>query len=127
MIFSNGNHSKAVQYGVLGRVKAKLKTHSNVVTLPKNYPTTKLCTKCGKWHDELKLWNRTFKCTCGVEEDRDIHAAKNMIWLYNNLKVGTEHTKLTRVEMESLVKGIIHSNGQTLSAKHEAAIPLGWR
>ncbi len=116
-----GNHSKAVQYGVLGRVKAKLKQHSNVIVLPKNYPTTKLCTKCGRWHDELKLWNRTFKCQCGVEEDRDVHATQNMIWLYEHLKVGTEHTKLTRVEMESLVKGIIHSNGQTPSVKHEAA------
>ena len=108
----NGNHSKAVQYGVLGRVKAKLKLHNNVIILPKNYPTTKLCTKCGKWHDELKLWDRTFRCSCGVEADRDIHAAQNMVWLYENFKVGAEHTKLTRVEMESLVKGILDAGGQ---------------
>lgn len=121
--WQSGNHSKAVQYSVLGRVKAKLKLHNNVVILPKNYPTTKLCTNCGKWHDELKLWNRTFKCKCGVEEDRDIHAAQNMVWLYEHIYVGAEHTKLKRVEMESLVKGIINSGDQTLSAKHEAAIP----
>ena len=118
-----GNHSKAVQYGVLGRVKAKLKLHNNVVILPKNYPTTKLCINCGKYHDELKLWNRTFKCGCGIKEDRDIHAAQNMVWLYKHIYVGAEHTKLKRVEIESLVKGIINSGDQILPAKHEAAIP----
>ena len=111
-------HGKAVQHSVLGRVKAKLKIMPNVVVLGKTVPTTKLCTKCGQWHDEIKVWNRTFKCGCGVEMDRDIHAAKNMVWFYEN-NVGVGRTKIKRVEMKALVDAALSSENQLLSAKLE--------
>lgn len=114
----SGGHGKAVQHSVLGRVKTKLKSKSNVVVLGKTVPTTKLCTKCGQWHDEIKVWNRVFKCDCGVEMDRDIHAAQNMIWFYEN-NVGVERTKVKRVEIEALVKEALASSNQLLSEKHE--------
>ena len=42
-------------------------------------PTTQMCPNCGSLH-KLSLTQRTYKCpNCGYEEDRDIHAAKNMI------------------------------------------------
>lgn len=113
-------HGKAVQHSVLGRVKAKLKLKSNTVVLDKYLPTTKFCTECGLWHDELKVWDRTFSCSCGVKMDRDIHAAQNMVWFFENY-VGVGHAKVKRVEMESiLIKIISDSNKQTLSVKHEA-------
>ena len=112
-------HGKAVQHSVLGRVKAKLLQNPNVVVLGKTVPTTKLCTKCGQWHDEIKVWDRTFKCDCGVEMDRDIHAAQNMVWFYKN-NVGVGRTKVKRVEMEALVKEALASSSQLLSEKHEA-------
>ena len=112
-------HGKAVQHSVLGRVKAKLLQNPNVVVLGKTVPTTKLCTKCGQWHDEIKVWDRTFKCDCGVEMDRDIHAAQNMVWFYKN-NVGVGRTKVKRVEMEALVKEALASSNQLLSEKHEA-------
>lgn len=115
----SGGHGKAVQHSVLGRVKIKLKSKPNVVVLGKTVPTTKLCTKCGQWYDEIKVWNRTFKCDCGVEMDRDIHAAQNMVWFYKN-NVGVERTKVKRVEMEALVKEVLASSNQLLSEKHEA-------
>ena len=118
--WQKSNHGKAIQQSVLGRVKAKLKLSPNVVILNKFVPTTKLCTNCGTWHDELKLWNRTFKCDCGICLDRDIHAAQNMIWFYNH-NVGVEHTKLTRVEMEALIIDALAINNQLPSMKHEAA------
>lgn len=111
-------HGKAVQHSVLGKVKSKLKAKNNVVILSKTVPTTKLCTKCGQWHDELKVWDRTFKCDCGVSMDRDIHAAQNMVWFYEN-KVGVERTKIKRVEMEALVDAALSSESQLLSEKHE--------
>ena len=111
-------HGKAVQHSVLGRVKSKLKTASNVVVLGKTVPTTKLCTKCGQWHDEIKVWNRTFKCDCGIEIDRDVHAAKNMVWFYEN-NVGVERTKIKRMEMKALVDRAIAMENQLLSAKYE--------
>jgi len=95
-------HGKTVQHSILGRVKSKLLESPKTVVLSKSCPTTKLCTKCGEFHDELKVWDRTFKCECGIEMDRDVHAAKNMIWFYEN-KIGVERTEYKRVEMKALV------------------------
>ena len=111
-------YGKAVQHSVLGRVKTKLLQNPNVVVLGKTVPTTKLCTKCGVWHDEIKVWNRTFKCECGVEMDRDIHAAQNMVWFYEN-NVGVERTKVKRLEMKALVDLAIAKGNQLLSVKDE--------
>jgi putative transposase len=111
-------HGKAVQHSVLGRVKSKLLLNPNTVVLGKTVPTTKLCTKCGQWHDELKVWDRTFKCDCGVEMDRDIHAAQNMVWFHEN-NVGVERTKVKRLEMKALVDQALAMENQLLSAKDE--------
>ena len=117
--WQKNGHGKAVQHSTLGRVKSKLKQMPNVVILGKTVPTTKMCTKCGVWHDELKVWDRTFKCDCGVEMDRDIHAAKNMVWFYEN-NVGVERTKFKRMEIEALVDQIIsNQENQLLSVKYE--------
>ena len=99
-------------------MKSKLLQNPNVVVLGKTVPTTKLCTKCGVWHDEIKVWNRTFKCECGVEMDRDIHAAQNMVWFYEN-NVGVERTKVKRLEMKALVDQAIAMGSQLSSKKDE--------
>lgn len=111
-------HGKAVQHSILGRVKSKLIQSPNVIVLNKTVPTTKLCTKCGVWHDEMKIWNRTFKCECGIEMDRDIHAAQNMVWFYEN-NVGVERIKVKRLEMKALVDQAIAIGSQLLSKKDE--------
>ena len=61
---------------------------------------------CGRFHDEMKLWDRTFRCSCGTEMDRDVHAARNMVWLYEN-NVGVGRTDLKRVEMVALVNSVL--------------------
>ena len=109
---SNG-HGKKVQQSILGRVKAKLKLKSNVVVLDRFIPTTKLCSNCGKIHDEMKLSDRTFKCECGCNEDRDVNAAKNMVWLFEN-NVGVGRTKVTRVEIESLISNVIRDQVRSM-------------
>ena len=50
--------------------------------LDKYIPTTKWCPRCHKLN-ELSLNDRTYKCECGYQEDRDIHAAKNMLVIKN--------------------------------------------
>ena len=95
-----GRHGKSVQHSVLGRVKTKLKSLPKTVVLDRSVPTTKFCSCCGQYN-ELKLWNRTFKCSCGVEMDRDVHAAQNMVWFYEN-NVGVERTNIKRVETKAL-------------------------
>lgn len=112
------NYGKAVHHSVLGRVKCKLRTKKNCHMIDRWFPTTKLCTNCGTYNDNLKLRNRKFVCPeCGITDNRDIHAAKNMIWIYDNIVVGLGRTKLTRVEIEPLVRQIL--SNQVLSAKHE--------
>ena len=125
-------HGKAVQHSILGIVKSKLKTMPNVVVLGKTVPTTKLCTKCGVWHDEIRVWNRTFKCECGVEMDRDVHAAQNMVWFYEN-NVGVERTKIKRMEMESLVSRALSVGPEKSICESQTSVsevrrfqPLGW-
>jgi putative transposase len=111
-------HGKKVQHSVLGRVKAKLKTKSNVVVLDKYVPTTKVCIECGCYHDELKVSDRTFRCDCGVEMDRDIHAAQNMVWFYEN-NVGVGRTELKRVEMQEKILDAIEHSKQSALLNHE--------
>lgn len=115
-------NGKSVQHSVLGRVKAKLCTKQNCHMIDRWFPTTKLCTNCGTYNDNLKLSDRKFVCPkCGITDNRDIHAAKNMIWIYDNIVVGLGRTDLKRVEMEPLVRQICLS-GQVMSAKPEDTI-----
>lgn len=52
----------------------------------------------------MSLGERTFICKCGVSEDRDIHAAKNMVWIYKNL-VGRDAAEFTLKEFRTSVAG----------------------
>lgn len=73
----NNNDSK-------GLVKSKLKELKNVVVLDSSLPTTQFCTRCGRLN-KIPLSQRVYKCSCSrKKEDRDIHAAKNMIWFYDH-------------------------------------------
>lgn len=110
------NHGKAVQHSILGRVKSKLIADDKVVVLNKYIPTTKLCTNCGRIHNEIQLCDRQFVCSCGVSENRDIHSAKTMVWLNN---VGAGRTDFKRVEFEALLNTIFGVK-QPETMKHEA-------
>ena len=91
---------RKIQRSVLGRVKARLSSNPRVTVLDKHVATTATCV-CGvkTKHTPDK---RTFVCSsCGYSDDRDIHAAKNMIRLsgVDNLILGTGRTELTPVEL----------------------------
>lgn len=97
--WSKGGHGKAVQHSILGRVKKKLKTMENVTVLGRFAPTTKLCFHCGEVHNEIKVWDRVFRCDCGVCCDRDIHAAQCMVWMYlNDFQIPMERRNTMQVE-----------------------------
>ena len=109
---------KKIQHSVLGRVKQKLMNNPNCVVISSTLPTTKVCRNCGKYHDEMTLNDRVFRCECGVEEDRDIHASKNMIFFYKN-NIGMGRTKFKHVEIEAQILEAISKFAQ--SGKHEAS------
>ena len=120
-----GGHGKAVQHSILGRVKKKLKVMDNVHVLSRFAPTTKLCFHCGEVHNEIKLRDRVFKCGCGVCMDRDIHAAKCMVWMYlNNFQIPTEHRNTMRTENKTSDKYSSKKKVKSRSLKFEAHSPL---
>ena len=94
--------SKVVQHSCMGMIKSKLMKLDNVIILDKYIPTTKWCPRCHKLN-ELSLNDRTYICECGYQEDRDIHAAKNML-VIQNLIVPTEHREVTLMEFNNSVK-----------------------
>ena len=85
--YSRARGSRSIQYGILGRVKAKLVDHPRVTVLKRNVATTATCI-CGE-KTPHSLDKRTYFCPkCGYSAPRDLHAAKNMYRLAtkNNIK-----------------------------------------
>ena len=99
--------SKIVQHSCMGMIKEKLKQLPQTIVLDKFIPTTKWCPKCHKLN-ELSLNDRTYVCECGYQEDRDIHAAQNMLniknLVLNSNLVPTEHREVTLMEFNNSVK-----------------------
>ena len=99
--------SKVVQHSCMGLIKSKLMKLDNVIILDKYIPTTKWCPRCHKLN-ELSLDDRTYKCECGYSNDRDIHAAQNMLNIKNLVSektlVPTEHREVTLMEFNNSVK-----------------------
>ena len=85
-----GLFGRTVQHSVLGIVKAKLIRNERVTVLPSREPTTKYCPVCGKLKKDITLADRVYECSCGYREDRDIHAARNMILLANPNTCGAQ-------------------------------------
>ena len=85
-----GNENKGkrrkIQHSCLGQIKARLKNMNNSVVIAKFIPTTKFCRKCGSIKNDLRQEDRTYECHCGHVEDRDVHAAKNMVWIWKKLQ-----------------------------------------
>ena len=101
-----GLFGKQVQHSCMGLVKAKLKTLPQTIILDKWIPTTKLCPKCGTVNKFITLEDRTYHCGCGYELDRDIHSAKNMLFIKDLVFkkhnfVPTEHREITLAEFKT--------------------------
>ena len=94
----DGMSGSKIQHSILGRIKSKLVNNDRTIILDKWFPTTKYYRHCGS-KVELELKDRIFECPkCKTKEDRDIHAANNMIYfylIYNKLdRSGTDQTSI---------------------------------
>ena len=50
-----------------------------LVVAPRDFPSTKRCSRCGWVAPTLPLSQRVFRCeACGLEADRDLNAALNL-------------------------------------------------
>ncbi len=56
---------------------------SQLVVVPRYYPSSRKCSKCGYVLSELTLSMREWVCPqCGCTHDRDINAAVNLVQYY---------------------------------------------
>ena len=49
-----------------------------LVLADKFYPSSKRCSQCGKIKKDLRLKDRVYKCSCGLNIDRDLNASRNL-------------------------------------------------
>ena len=77
----NPGFARNIQHSYLGRIKSKLimlEKSGRSFEISKWSPSTKFCPQCGSLNRGITLSDRVFKCDCGYEFDRDVHAARNV-------------------------------------------------
>lgn len=65
--------------------------------MPERYKFLDLCYECSALNT-ITLKDRQYICDCGLNEDRDIKAAKTVMFIAQN-KVPTEHRDFKPVEL----------------------------
>ena len=79
-----------------------------VVEVGRFFPSSKICNSCGWINNGLKLQDRTWKCKCGREVDRDLNAAKNILdeGLRLDISVGTtDYGRGAKISLEKFSTG----------------------
>ncbi|CAG8553001.1 9599_t:CDS:2 [Cetraspora pellucida] len=80
---------------------------------PKN--TSKTCFNCKTIKGDLELKDRIFICACGYEENRDVNAAKNLLY----------KAQTTEQELSSLGKNMVYDLfAETPTEKHSSSNSL---
>jgi putative transposase len=93
---------KMLSTSIGGIISALTKKAHTLIEVPKNFPSTKTCSKCGNIQD-MPLDKRVYVCEnkkCGNIMDRDYNSSIDME-IEGLKQVGTERIKLTPAEIES--------------------------
>ncbi|WP_334685467.1 transposase [Clostridium perfringens] len=82
-MMKNKHLSKAIASQKFFEFKTKLmsKCKQNNIELrivDRFYPSSKTCSQCGKVKKDLKLSDRIYKCSCGLDIDRDLNSSINL-------------------------------------------------
>lgn len=82
-MMKNRHLAKAVQeqclYEFKRQIQYKCKKYGiEFVEADKWFPSSKMCSCCGKIKKDLKLSDRVYKCSCGLNIDRDLNASINL-------------------------------------------------
>ena len=82
-MMKNRHLSKAIQNEGFFEFRKQIEYKCNVsgiklIIADRFYPSSKLCSCCGKIKKDLKLSDRTYRCECGNIIDRDFQAALNL-------------------------------------------------
>lgn len=120
----NKGFARNIQHSYLGRLKAKLvelQKTGRSFEISKWSPSTKFCPQCGSLNDGIRLSDRVFKCSCGYQFDRDVHAAKN-VKLFGSTK---RAECLEQTSVDSLITTALEFSktaNQEIEAKTKAAV-----
>ncbi|CAG1009544.1 MAG: transposase [Candidatus Methanoperedens sp.] len=93
---------KMLSTSIGGIISALTKKAHTLIEVPKNFPSTKTCSKCGNIQD-MPLDKRIYVCEnkkCGNIMDRDYNSSIDME-IEGLKQVGTERIELTPAEIES--------------------------
>ena len=82
-MMKNRHISKAIQQQCFGEFRRQMEYKAawngvKVIIADRFYPSSKLCSCCGKIKKDLKLSDRIYKCECGNVMDRDYQASLNL-------------------------------------------------
>lgn len=82
-MMKNRHLSKAVQQQSFGEFRRQMEykamwNNIPVIFADRFFPSSKLCSCCGKIKKDLKLNDRVYKCKCGNVIDRDYQASLNL-------------------------------------------------
>lgn len=82
-MMKNRHLSKAIQNQGFFEFRRQLEYKCNdngiqLIVADRFYPSSKLCSCCGKIKKDLKLSDRTYRCECGNIIDRDFQASLNL-------------------------------------------------
>jgi len=97
--------AKFIQEVNFGKFKETLKYKSlfygrDFVQVDKYFPSSKQCSSCNTIKKDLKLSDRVWICElCGVEHDRDINAANNILSEGLKILIGRRYPESTLVEL----------------------------
>jgi len=90
---------RKIQHSIIGGIISSLKNKPETLVIDRYFPSTQLCPNCGSLNKH-PLDRRIYNCSCGYSEDRDIHAARNI--LNEGLKqISMEHRNLMPVERQT--------------------------
>ncbi|WP_240415583.1 RNA-guided endonuclease InsQ/TnpB family protein [Paenibacillus periandrae] len=82
-MMKNRHLSKAIAEQKLHDFKIKLRYKCEkygiaLVEADRWYPSSKMCSRCGDIKKDLKLSDRVYTCSCGLQIDRDLNASINL-------------------------------------------------
>ena len=95
-----GNHGKSVGLLQWNYFLKKLEENSekfgcHLVLADKYFPSSQICSKCGKIHSEMKdVSKRTLECECGNIIDRDYNSALNLLKFGETVVYNKSHQTL---------------------------------
>lgn len=95
-----GNHGKSVGLLQWNYFLKKIEENAekfgcHLVLADKYYPSSQICSKCGKIHSEMKdVTRRTLECECGNNLDRDHNSAINILKFGESVVYNTSHQTL---------------------------------